>query len=127
IARAHRDGTQGAILSIDLDRFKDVVDSLGHAVGDDLLCVTAQRLQSCLCEGDSVARLGGDEFAVSLSGVRSSREAALSVERVLEALRRPYLVGQQELHVGGSIGVSLYPADGDGAQALLRAADTAMY
>ena len=127
IAQAHRNRSQVATLFVDLDRFKDINDSLGHATGDRLLRLAGGRLQACLREGDTVARLGGDEFVISLPAVADSNDAMLVAGKILEALREPFVVDGHELHVSGSIGISLYPADGEDTEGLMRAADTAMY
>jgi len=127
IAQAHRTGSQVATLFVDLDRFKDINDSLGHETGDRLLCLAGGRLQACLREGDTVARLGGDEFVVSLPAVADSNDAMLVAGKILDALREPFAVGGHELQVTGSVGISLYPADGEDTEALVRAADAAMY
>jgi diguanylate cyclase (GGDEF)-like protein/PAS domain S-box-containing protein len=127
IAQAHRSRSQVATLFVDLDRFKDINDSLGHATGDRLLRLAGGRLQACLREGDTVARLGGDEFVISLPAVADSNDAMLVAGKILEALREPFVVDGRELHVSGSIGISLYPADGQDTEGLMRAADTAMY
>jgi diguanylate cyclase (GGDEF)-like protein len=116
-----------ALLFIDLDYFKTINDSLGHQIGDRLLQQVAIRLQQCLREGDSVARLGGDEFVISLPALSDSSDAALVAAKVLATLDIPFAVEGHELHVGGSIGISLYPADGKDVQTLMRAADAAMY
>ncbi|HYN27142.1 MAG TPA: EAL domain-containing protein, partial [Burkholderiales bacterium] len=127
IAQSHRNNTQVAVLFIDLDHFKDINDSLGHLAGDHLLRATARRLQGCLREGDSVARLGGDEFVIGLPALTSSGDAILIASKILAGLRQPFELEQHELHVSGSIGISIYPADGENAEALMRTADTAMY
>jgi diguanylate cyclase (GGDEF)-like protein/PAS domain S-box-containing protein len=127
ITQAHRIGGQVAILFLDLDGFKHINDSLGHQVGDQVLQETAQRLQQCLRGGDSVARLGGDEFIITLPAISDGGDAMPVADKVLQALREPVRIGMHELHVSGSIGISLYPADGGDAATLMRAADSAMY
>ncbi len=127
IGQARRDQHQVAVLFVDLDHFKDINDSLGHQVGDRLLRVMARRLQRCLRQGDSVARLGGDEFVISLPALAGDDDVMQVAGKILETLRQPFLVDHHELHVTGSIGISLYPTDGQDAEALMRAADTAMY
>jgi diguanylate cyclase (GGDEF)-like protein/PAS domain S-box-containing protein len=127
IAQARRAHKQAAVLFLDLDGFKHINDSLGHEIGDKLLRMTARRLEGCLRHGDSVARLGGDEFVISLSDLTDNRDAMPIAEKVLQALREPFHVQQHELHVSGSIGISLYPSDGEDADVLMRAADAAMY
>ncbi|MES2355490.1 MAG: EAL domain-containing protein [Pseudomonadota bacterium] len=127
IAHAHRNGTQVAMLFIDLDGFKDINDSLGHQIGDRLLRLAAEKLQHVMREDDTVARLGGDEFVIIFPIVSDRSEAARVAQKVLEALRHPFILDRHELHVTGSIGISLYPTDGRDSEALMRAADTAMY
>jgi len=127
IMQAHRNKNQLAIFFIDLDYFKHINDSLGHQVGDCLLELVARRLQECLREGDSVARLGGDEFVISLLLLNDSDDAALVAQKILDALDQPFIVANHELHIGGSIGIGLYPDDGDDVESLMRAADVAMY
>jgi diguanylate cyclase (GGDEF)-like protein len=127
ITQARRSRTQVAVLFLDLDGFKHINDSLGHQVGDHLLRMAGRRLQACLREGDSVARLGGDEFVINLPGLTDNDGARMIASKVVEALREPFQVDEHELHISGSIGISLYPNDGNDAEALMRAADTAMY
>ncbi|MBC7858422.1 MAG: EAL domain-containing protein [Burkholderiaceae bacterium] len=127
IAYAHRNHLQVAILFIDLDYFKNINDSLGHHVGDLVLQQTATRLQQCLREGDSVARLGGDEFVLSLPLLGDGGDAARVAQKALDTLAEPFIVEGHELHVRGSIGISLYPNDGNDVETLMRTADTAMY
>jgi diguanylate cyclase (GGDEF)-like protein len=127
IARAERSGNLVAVLFIDLDYFKYVNDSLGHAVGDELLKAVAAAVSGCVRDIDTVARPGGDEFVLVLADVHSEDDALTTMSRVLEAVSREYLVAGHELHVNCSIGASLYPRDGRDAVALLKNADTAMY
>jgi diguanylate cyclase (GGDEF)-like protein/PAS domain S-box-containing protein len=127
ISSAHRNGRTLAILFLDLDGFKHVNDSLGHAIGDELLQSVATRLAACVRHSDTVSRLGGDEFVVLLSEVSHAGDAAISAKKVLTALTAPHRVARHELAVTASIGLSIYPADGQDAEALIRNADTAMY
>ncbi len=127
LTQARRHDHQVALLFIDLDRFKEINDSLGHQIGDRLLQVTASRLRRCLREGDAVARLGGDEFVVSLSGLSDSNDAHLIAGKILEVLREPIRVGSHELNVSSSIGIGIYPTDGQDMETLMHVADTAMY
>jgi|GEM_PF-774406 len=127
IAQAQRSGVQVAVMFIDLDHFKNVNDSLGHEAGDELLKSAALRLRGCLRAGDTAARLGGDEFVICLPTLEQPQHAISIAEKVLDALRQPFSVGGNELHVRGSLGVSLYPGDGRDADELMRAADAAMY
>jgi diguanylate cyclase (GGDEF)-like protein len=123
-----RSGGQGfALLYLDLDTFKSVNDTRGHEIGDKLLVAVAQRLRDSVREGDTVARMGGDEFAiVQPSGSQPSAATALA-ERLLETIGRPIDVGGERLSIGVSIGIALYPQDGEGADSLLRNADAALY
>jgi diguanylate cyclase (GGDEF)-like protein/PAS domain S-box-containing protein len=116
-----------AAMFLDLDRFNHVNDSLGHHIGDLVLCEVSRRLNQCVRESDALARWGGDEFVVALTAPASKHAAQVTAEMLLETLKAPIVAENHELHVGGSIGVSFYPSDGKDVQALLRAADTAMY
>jgi diguanylate cyclase (GGDEF)-like protein/PAS domain S-box-containing protein len=127
VAQAHRNAQRLAVLFLDLDRFKAVNDSLGHAAGDRLIQDVAERLRTCLREGDTVARLGGDEFTLLLPGVAQVVDAARVAEKVLDTLRVPFLIEGRELLATASIGISLYPEDGRDADALVKSADAAMY
>lgn len=128
IARAQRGGRGGvAVLFIDIDRFKDVNDVHGHAVGDVLLVELARRLQACVRNSDTLVRQGGDEFIMVLPEVAWPASVAPVVAKLLEAVRQPLMAGDVELCVSASVGVSLFPDDGADAQTLLRNADTAMY
>jgi diguanylate cyclase (GGDEF)-like protein len=112
---------------LDLDEFKAVNDRFGHSVGDELLKQVAQRLVASVRESDSVARLGGDEFTVVLEGNHRVEDAGHVATKILNALREPFRVGNHDLRVTTSIGIALYPVDGQSAQELLRDADIAMY
>ncbi|AEG50201.1 response regulator receiver modulated diguanylate cyclase/phosphodiesterase with PAS/PAC sensor(s) [Sphingobium chlorophenolicum L-1] len=127
IAQARRHHGQVAVLMLDLDRFKNINDSLGHHVGDELLEQVAARLRACLRESDTAARLGGDEFAIILPEIASIEDAEIVAKRILEVLQEPFHVEQHELNIGGSIGIARYPDDGTDHGTLLRAADAAMY
>lgn len=127
ITHARRKGSQVAVMMLDLDHFKDINDSLGHHVGDILLQTVAERLRACLREGDTAARLGGDEFVILLGDVTSQADIDVVAGKVLHTLRQPFFLEQHQLQIGGSIGVSLFPHDGEDPNNLLRAADTAMY
>jgi len=127
IHKAHRSGTRLAVFFLDLDHFKNINDSLGHKAGDILLCEVAQRLKSCVREGDTVARLGGDEFTIILEEVRSAQYVAKVADKVLTAVSQLYMLETTEVSVSPSIGISLYPADGRDVDLLLRNADAAMY
>jgi diguanylate cyclase (GGDEF)-like protein/PAS domain S-box-containing protein len=127
IGRAKRAERKVGVLFLDLDRFKTVNDSLGHAVGDRLLREVASRLRACLRDSDVVCRQGGDEFIVLLPELRSSNDAAHTARQIIEALRRPVDLGTQTVHTSTSVGIALFPEDGNTTSALLKAADMAMY
>jgi len=116
-----------ALLCLDLDRFKPVNDSYGHAAGDALLRQVAERLRACVRETDVVARLGGDEFAVVQRGAAQPLGSTRLAQRIIEALSRPFALEGQVVHIGTSVGVALAPDDGDDPEALLRNADLALY
>ena len=127
VAQAQRIGKMVAVMFIDLDYFKHINDSLGHPVGDRLLQAVAARLAVCLRKGDTLARLGGDEFVLILPATDDDHTAAAVAQKIMEELKAAFLIDGHDLHVGGSIGISLYPDDGEDADALMRTADTAMY
>lgn len=127
LAKARRSNETLALIFIDLDEFKLVNDTLGHTVGDELLRGAASRLTLLLREGDTVSRVGGDEFIVLLSDVDRPEDALQIAERMRENLKEPYQINSLELGVTASIGISIYPDDGDDEASLLRNADTAMY
>ncbi|MBG9943389.1 EAL domain-containing protein [Brevibacillus formosus] len=116
-----------AVLFLDLDRFKDVNDSFGHDVGDMLLVEAAKRLQACLKPGDVVARLGGDEFTIMQNQLQDRSEATALAEQIMYQLQRPFELDGHVFNVSCSIGIALYPQDGDNPEDLLKRADTALY
>ena len=127
IASARRNGNRLAVLFVDLDRFKDINDSLGHAIGDKLLQSVAERLVARVRNSDTVSRPGGDEFVVLLSELEHPEDAAVCAKKMLTALTAPHRIAQHDVHVTVSIGVSTYPEDGQDAETLVKSADTAMY
>jgi len=127
ISLARRQKKNLAVIFLDLDRFKYINDSLGHAVGDQLLQSVSQRLLANLRGSDTVSRQGGDEFVILLSEISHARDAAISAGKILLSLAAPHFIGGQDLHIDGSIGISVYPGDGEDAEALIKNADTAMY
>ena len=120
-------GSGFAILCLDLDNFKQVNDTLGHAVGDELLCAVADRLGACVREIDTVARLGGDEFAIIQADTQRPEDAARLARRIVECLSEPYEFGGQRVVIGCSVGISLSPGDGTSGVKLLKNADVALY
>jgi diguanylate cyclase (GGDEF)-like protein/PAS domain S-box-containing protein len=127
LMRADRTGSSVALLYIDLDRFKHINDSLGHAVGDELLRSVAKRLLSCVRSSDTVSRQGGDEFLVLLSDVVQAHDAALCAEKIIAALELPHRIADHDLRITASVGIATYPDDASDAEKLLRNADFAMY
>jgi diguanylate cyclase (GGDEF)-like protein/PAS domain S-box-containing protein len=127
LAQSYRNRKQTAVMFIDLDRFKTVNDSLGHAVGDVLLREVAVRLVKQLREGDTICRIGGDEFMVVLPEVKRSSHVAQVAQKIIEQLSQPVVVEERELTVTPSIGIAVFPDDGRDAEALIRNADAAMY
>lgn len=124
---AQRSAHFTAALLMDVDGFKDINDSLGHETGNQVLSELAVRLYSCVRAGDTVGRYGGDEFVFILCDLHSSEEVEQVVQRVREAMRTPFFVGDLPVYVGASIGVAIHPDDGADAASLLRHADQAMY
>jgi diguanylate cyclase (GGDEF)-like protein len=127
LAKARREKTQGALMFIDLDKFKPVNDDFGHSIGDLLLKDVARRLQDCMRETDTAARLGGDEFIVLLPRVEGKHGAMVAATKILHALNRPFDIAGNSFQISASIGVALYPDHGSDEKSLLRHADTAMY
>ncbi len=127
IMRAHRDAHGVAVMFLDLDRFKNINDSLGHPVGDELLKEVASRLQHVLREIDTVSRQGGDEFVLVLEDIKESESLVDTARKVLSVLDRPFQISGREMVITASLGISLYPDDGSDATTLIRNADAAMY
>jgi diguanylate cyclase (GGDEF)-like protein/PAS domain S-box-containing protein len=116
-----------ALMYIDLDKFKPINDTFGHAVGDLLLYEAAQRMQSCVRQSDTVARIGGDEFVVLLPSLKEDKDAAEVAEKIRHSLNLPFELSGHTLHISSSIGVAIYPAHGDNEKELVKNADIAMY
>ena len=127
LMRSVRDGSIVAVMLIDLDRFKQVNDSLGHTAGDRLLKAVAIRLEHCVREGDTVARLGGDEFVLVLADLSRNEDASMLARKIILSLTQPFDLDGREVFVTPSIGISFYPQDGENTSSLLRLADLAMY
>jgi diguanylate cyclase (GGDEF)-like protein/PAS domain S-box-containing protein len=127
LARAEREQRPSAVLFLDLDRFKAINDSLGHAVGDELLRQAAERLRTAIRKEDTVARIGGDEFVILMAEIGDAENTAGIASKVLAALRVPFVIEEHELSVSASCGIAISPADGTQAPVLLQRADTALY
>lgn len=127
ISLAERSGNAIALMFLDLDHFKCINDSLGHAAGDQLLQSVAKRISTCVRNSDTVSRNGGDEFVVLLAESRNMQDASVIAQKIITALSAPHTIDQHEVQVTCSIGISVYPVDAENAGALLKNADTAMY
>jgi diguanylate cyclase (GGDEF)-like protein/PAS domain S-box-containing protein len=127
MTRARRNRKMMAVLFLDLDRFKEINDSMGHTVGDYLLKEVARRLKTCIRESDTVGRMGGDEFTILLSDITHADDALVIVKKIMAIFQETFPVDGRELHTTTSIGISLYPKDGEHAEDLLKNADRAMY
>jgi len=127
LAASHRNRKQTAVVFVDLDRFKSINDTLGHAAGDAVLKEVAERLMKQLRVVDTVCRMGGDEFVVILPEIKRASDAANVATKVLETMAQPFVVEGRELHITPSIGISVFPDDGRDAESLIRNADAAMY
>ena len=125
--RAHRKQIQVAVLFLDLDNFKSINDGLGHPVGDQVLQEAARRLNEVVREEDTVARIVGDEFSIILEDIRDGESVAVLADKLQQAYQAPFLIDHHELHISMSIGISLYPDDGDDVTTLVKNADAAMY
>ena len=127
LIQARRNESDLAVMFVDLDRFKLVNDTLGHVKGDEMLQQVAGRLKDCLRRGDTLARLGGDEFTVVLPELRDRQDAEIIAGKFLESLSRPFMLDGNEVYISASIGIAVYPTDGEQIDELLRHADIAMY
>lgn len=126
IQQARRHNSTIALMLLDLDRFKNINDTLGHNVGDQVLQEISLRLHNCLRTSDTVARLGGDEFAIICPGVDTTQASAF-IEKVISEIEQPITINKQNMHVGVSVGITLFPKNSDNADSLMRQADIAMY
>lgn len=127
LAHAKRQQTPVAVMFLDLDRFKYVNDTFGHSLGDELLRAVAARLRAVLREGDTIARMGGDEFTILLTDIGGPTDAAKIAQKLLDTIAHPLSVDGHEIFATTSIGIALFPSDGDTAEALLKNADSSMY
>ncbi len=127
LQKSRRTGLPLAVLFIDIDHFKHVNDTLGHAIGDALLIEAAARLQACVRESDTVSRLGGDEFTVSLPELRGSEHVETIAENIIEKMSEPFMLGGEDVFLSASIGITLFPGEAETLDDILRHADQAMY
>ncbi|MEI6558547.1 MAG: EAL domain-containing protein [Rhodospirillaceae bacterium] len=127
LVRGRREGTMVALLFIDLDRFKEVNDTLGHAAGDQLLRETAERIRGCLRDEDTIARFGGDEYLVILTGLKTPMQSEVVIGKIAESFGAPFCLEGHDIYSSASIGVTVSPLDGDDPHILMRNADSAMY
>ena len=127
IALASRNGTQVGVLFLDLDKFKEINDSFGHAFGDKVLQSVVNRLLSCVRASDTISRLGGDEFVILLSEIKQTGDAGVKAGKILTAINTPFLIDSHKVHITASIGVAVYPNDCKDPEDLIKKADDAMY
>jgi diguanylate cyclase (GGDEF)-like protein/PAS domain S-box-containing protein len=127
LARAERNKNEMAVMMLDLDRFKNINDEMGHDVGDCLLKGTADRLVGLLRKSDTIARLGGDEFLILLPEIKSIDDSTVIASKIVHAFRKPFIIGPHNIEITASVGVAVYPQDGANSDALTRNADKAMY
>lgn len=127
IENASREGNMFAVLFLDLDRFKLINDTLGHNAGDEFLQVTAGRLMNCIREEDTVSRQGGDEFTILLSRIKKPQDAITAAKKILKEIQKPVVLSGKKFHISASVGITMYPDDGEDIDTLLRNADITMY
>ncbi len=127
LAQATRYEQKMAVMFLDIDRFKEINDSLGHTAGDSLLGMVSERVRRCVRQADTVSRFGGDEFAILIQKIEGFEDAAKVAQKVLESVKSPYMVQGREIGVSTSIGISIFPEDGKDAESLLRNVDTALF
>ncbi len=127
IKKSKRNNTKLALFFIDLDHFKEINDSLGHMVGDEVLKVVTQRLNGTIRKEDTLARIGGDEFTIAMEGLSQIQDVSVLAQKILKVLDKPIMIEENEVHISSSIGISFYPEDGNSTHDLLKYADTAMY
>ncbi len=127
LTQAQRNDTRLAVMMLDLDRFKDVNDILGHGVGDQLLKAAGERLTGLVRKSDTVARMGGDEFVLLLPQIAKIEDATKVAQKILEAFRKPFVLDAHQIYTTTSIGIAIYPEDGEDVETLFKNADTAMY
>ena len=127
LSQAQRHSNKLAVLFLDLDYFKQVNDTLGHDMGDQFLKGIANRLSSLLRKGDTIARIGGDEFTILLQSINRTEDAGKVAQKIIDTMKEPWTLGNHEFHITTSIGIAIYPSDGENIESLLKNADAAMY
>jgi diguanylate cyclase (GGDEF)-like protein/PAS domain S-box-containing protein len=127
ITQALRNNYKIAVLCLDIDRFKNVIDSLGHVAGNTILKETARRLRSCIRKSDTIARIGGDEFAILISDIKRPEDIVINVREIVAAMNAPFPVGNHEFYITLSFGISIFAEDGEDPETLLKNADNAMF
>jgi len=127
LTQASRDSHMVAVMYLDLDNFKEINDSLGHAAGDQVLQAVSRRLKACLRESDTIARIGGDEYSVLLPFANHEEDIVIITNKIISAFQKPFVIDNHALHISTSIGISTYPSDSSNTDTLLRNADAAMY
>ncbi|MFO7945068.1 MAG: sensor domain-containing diguanylate cyclase [Anaerolineales bacterium] len=127
LVHAQRNSEQVAVMLMDLDQFKEINDTLGHSVGDQLLQEVANRIKGLLRKSDTIARMGGDEFGIVLSAISKREDAGRVAAKILEGFNQPFLADEHHLTIAASIGIAVYPDDGDNGEDLVKRADIAMY
>jgi two-component system, cell cycle response regulator len=125
--RSNNNTGHTSVMLLDVDNFKEINDTLGHAQGDNLLCLISDRLLNCLRKSDTAARMGGDEFTIISEEIDNPKDCAAIATKILHALSEPFALANKTVHITASLGISLFPLDGDDAETLLRYADQAMY
>lgn len=127
ISHAKRNGSRVAVMFLDVDRFKVVNDTLGHSIGDLLIQAVARRISSCLREGDTLSRFGGDEFTLLMPNIHTQHDAAIIARKIIAELKEVFYIEQHEIYISGSLGIALYPDNGEQIDTLIQNADIAMY
>ena len=127
LQRARRNKHRMAIIFLDLDHFKDINDTLGHDAGDELLKQAAKRLTACFRKSDAIARFGGDEFVALMPEIKTAQDAGLVAQKIVDTIAEPFLLSSQACRVTASVGIAIFPEDGEDEETLSKKADSAMY